>query len=88
MRFLVAAVIVALAAAKTLARGLVVVHKHVSLNDKLPLLQLGRNFTVTYAVYNVGRSPAYDIQVKDLWPESSFELLEGKPEASYKSLAP
>lgn len=86
-RSAVAAALVAFAAAKVLARGNLLVHKHVSLDDRLPVLALGRNFSVTYGVYNVGQSPAYDIKVKDMWPESSFELLEGKPEASYKSIA-
>ena len=83
-----AAALAVLAAGKPLQRGNVVVHKRVNFeNEKVPVLALGKSFTVTYGVYNVGLSPAYDIKVHDLWPESSFELLEGKPEASYKTLA-
>ena len=56
--------ILAGASGKQQQRGHVVVHKQMAMDDRVGVLVVGRNFTVTYHVMNMGLSPAYDVKVR------------------------
>merc|ERR1711871_1799738 len=48
----------------------------------------GSNVTVTLSVYNAGSEAARDVVLRDEWPEESFDLVSGKYEENYESIAP
>ena len=48
----------------------------------------GQDMTLTYSVFNVGKSSAFDVVVQDKWPEEIWERVEGDPLASFPVVEP
>jgi hypothetical protein len=46
----------------------------------------GINFTVSLDIYNVGKSAAYEVKLRDEWPPATFTLLEGKTQHEWNEI--
>ena len=86
---LVAAALVAGASAvePQVDRGNVLVYKELRAPETKDILVVGKPFTVTYMVFNMGKGDAKDVKVRDEFPADSFEVVEGVPEKSWAVLA-
>jgi hypothetical protein len=90
MRSLAAALAVVAAAASVapqIDRANLIVYKELRAPESQDILVIGRPFTVTYAVVNVGKTTAFNVKVADKFPASSFELVSGVMEKSWAELA-
>ena len=48
----------------------------------------GSNITVTVSLFNAGSVGAVEVNVRDEWPDESFDVVEGKYERVFDSIAP
>ena len=48
----------------------------------------GGNLTVSISLFNAGSKEAVEISVRDEWPDESFDMVDGKHEMVYDSIAP
>jgi hypothetical protein len=88
-----ATVAVALLAARAAAvepqvdRGNVLVYKELRAPETNDVLVVGKPFTVTYHVFNMGKGDAIDVNVKEEFPADSFEFVAGASEKTWAVLA-
>lgn len=64
-------VLLTLAAGALAQEGNLIVHKQVTAENDADVFSMGKNFTVSIDVYNVGDGTAYEVSVTDHWPEST-----------------
>lgn len=89
LRALLAGLLATVAASKLetqLDRANVLVYKELRAPGTQDILVVGRNFSVTYYVMNLGEGDAINVKVKDDWPFESFDVVEGAAERTWVTL--